>query len=60
MIGIAMLQGTLLAVSSALGGFGIFFLYYSFVYPPVSSHALVFLGAASTIVWFVDRPAGTS
>ncbi len=60
MIGIAILQGTLLALSSALGGFGIFFLYYSFAYPPVSSHALVFLGAASTIVWCVDRPAGTS
>ena len=60
MIGIAILQGTLLAVSSALGGFGIFFLYYSFVYPPVGSHALVLLGAASTIAWFVDGPAGTS
>ena len=59
MMGIGILRSTLLAVSSALGGFGIFFLYYSFAYPPVSSHALVFLGAASTIVWFVDRPAGT-
>ncbi len=59
-MGTSILRSALLALSSALGGFGIFFLYHSFVYPPVGSHALVFLGAASTIAWFVDGPARTS
>jgi hypothetical protein len=37
MVDISLLPGELLAPSAALGGFGIFYLYYSFVYRPVAS-----------------------
>jgi hypothetical protein len=60
MTGIALLRDTLLTLSTVLGGSGIFLLYYSFMAPPLANYALVFLGAASTIAWFVDGAAANS
>ena len=54
MIGIALLRGTLLALSTVLGGSGIFLLYYSFMSAPLADYAVVCLGLASAIAWFVD------
>jgi len=60
MTSIALLRGALFALSSGLGGFGIFYLYYSFVYPPVGSYAVVFLGTATAIAWLLGRPTANS
>jgi hypothetical protein len=57
MISLSLLKGALFVLSSTMGGFGMFFLYYSFVYPPVGSYALLFLGMASGIAWFVNPVA---
>ena len=54
---ITLLRGALFALSSTLGGFGIFYLYFSFVYPPVGSYAFVFILMASAITWFADGSA---
>jgi hypothetical protein len=60
MTGIGVMRGTLLTLPSALGGLEISYLYYSFVYAPVAAYAAVFLGTASTIAWFVDKPVKNS
>jgi hypothetical protein len=57
MRGIALFRGTLLTLSTALSGSGIFLLYYSFMSAPLGDYAVVCLGLASTIAWFVDRSA---
>ena len=54
MVSIGLLRGALFAMSALLGGFGVFFLYYSFIHPPVASYALVFLGTALAIGWFAN------
>jgi hypothetical protein len=51
MPGIMLLRGALQAFSTMLGSLGIFFLYLSFLRPALAAYALVFLGAASAIVW---------
>ena len=60
MISTALTRGALFALSTLLGGFGIFYLYYSFVYPPVGSYAFVFLATASAIAWLLGRPTANS
>ncbi|HLY46698.1 MAG TPA: hypothetical protein VKQ73_14045 [Stellaceae bacterium] len=53
MLAIALLQMALTAFSLIFGSLGVFFLYLSFLQPACGAHALIFLGAASTIVWFM-------
>jgi hypothetical protein len=60
MMSTALIRGALFALSTLLGGFGIFYLYYSFVYPPVGSYAVVFLATASAIAWLLWRPTANS
>jgi hypothetical protein len=55
MNGIAILRATLLTLSTAFGALGIFFLYYSCMSAPVGEYALVFLGMATAISWFVEK-----
>ena len=55
MNGIAIFQATLLTLSTAFGALGIFFLYYSCMSAPVGEYALVFLGMATAISWFVEK-----
>lgn len=58
MVSIALLRGALFTLSTALGGFGIFYFYYSFVYPPVGSYAFVFLATASGIACLLNTTVG--
>jgi hypothetical protein len=60
MTGIALLRGMLLTVSTALGGSGIFLLYYSFMSAPLADYGVVCLALASAIAWFVDRSAANT
>ena len=55
MNGIAIFRATLLTLSTAFGALGIFFLYYSCMSAPVGEYALVFLGMATAISWFVEK-----
>ena len=57
MTGIAVFRTTLLAIATAFGALGIFFLYYSCMSAPVGDYAVVFLAMASAIAWFVDKSA---
>ena len=60
MTGIALLRGTLLTLSTVLGGSGIFLLYYSLMSAPLADYGVIWLALASAIAWFVDRsPANT-
>jgi hypothetical protein len=52
---LTLLQGALLAMSLLFGGLGIFFLYYSFALPELGGYALLFLGAASGIAFFMQQ-----
>jgi hypothetical protein len=54
MTGTALLQGTLLTLSTVLGGAGIFLLYYSSMTAPLADYGVVCLALASAIAWFVD------
>ena len=58
MNGIAIFRATLLTLSTVFGAFGIFFLYYSCTMSaPVVDCAVMFLGTASAIAWFVEKTA---
>jgi hypothetical protein len=52
---ILLLRLSLWALSLALGGFGVFLAICSFAVPAVSGHALVLLGTALGINYFLDR-----
>ena len=57
MTGISVFRTTLLAISTAFGALGIFFLSYSGMSAPVGDYAVVFLAMASAIAWFVNKSA---
>jgi hypothetical protein len=42
-------------VSAVLGGYGVFCVIYSFAAPDVAAQALILLGAALGINYFIDR-----
>ena len=51
MVGVALLYAALSAFSILLGSFGVFFVYLSFLKPDIGADAIIFLGAASALVW---------
>jgi hypothetical protein len=55
MLDILVMRGALQACSTLLGSLGIFCLYSSFARPGLGAYALVFLGAASAIVWSLPQ-----
>jgi len=55
MTGISVFRATLLAIATAFGAIGIFFLSYSGMSAPVGDYAVVFLAMASAIAWFVNK-----
>ena len=57
MTGISAFRATLLAIATAFGAIGIFFLAYSGMSTPVGDYAVVFLAMALAIAWFVDSSA---
>ena len=57
MTGIPVFRTTLLAIATAFGALGIFFLSYSSMSAPVGDYAVVFLAMASAIAWFVEKSA---
>ena len=57
MTGIPVFRTTLLAIATAFGAIGIFFLSYSGMSAPVGDYAVVFLAMASAIAWFVEKSA---
>jgi hypothetical protein len=57
MTGISVFRATLLAIATAFGAIGIFFLSYSGMSAPVGDDAVVFLATASAIAWFVEKSA---
>ena len=57
MTGISVFRATLLAIATAFGAIGIFFLSYSDMSAPVGDYAVVFLAMALEIAWFVDSSA---
>jgi hypothetical protein len=50
-----LLQTVLRTVSAVLGGFGVFYLIMSWSAPALCGLALVLIGAASAITYFVER-----
>jgi hypothetical protein len=50
-----LMQSVLRAVAAVVGGFGVFYLIMSWSAPALCGLALVLLGAASAISYFVDR-----
>ena len=52
-----LLQSVLRTVSAVFGGFGVFYLIFSFSAPSLAGPALVLLGAASGIAYCLDRQA---
>ena len=50
-----LLQSVLRTVSAVFGGFGVFYLIFSFSAPSLAGLALVLLGAASGIAYCLDR-----
>lgn len=50
-----LLRTVLRTVSVVLGGFGVFYLILSWSAPALSGVALVLIGAASAIAYFLDR-----
>src|SRR5437763_17195758 len=57
MTGIQVFRTTLLAIATAFGALGIFFLSYSGMSAPVGDYAVVYLAMASAIAWFVEKSA---
>ena len=57
MASIPVFRATLLAIATALGALGIFFLSYSGMSAPVGHYAVVFLAMAWAIAWFIDSSA---
>ena len=57
MTGIPVFRTTLLAIATAFGALGIFFLSYSGMSAPVGHYAVVFLAMAWAIAWFADKTA---
>ena len=57
MTGIPVFRTTLLAIATAFGALGIFFLSYSGMSAPVGHYAVVFLAMAWAIAWFADKSA---
>ena len=57
MTGISVFRATLLAIATAFGAIGIFFLSYSGMSAPIGDYAVVFLAMALAIAWFVDSSA---
>jgi hypothetical protein len=60
MTGIAVFRATLLALATAFGALGIFFLSYSGMTAPVGDYAVMSLAVASAIAWFVEKSAEPS
>jgi hypothetical protein len=50
-----LLQSVLRTLAAVLGGFGVFYLIMSWSAPALCGLALVLIGAASAITYFVDR-----
>ncbi len=50
-----LLQSVLRTVSAVFGGFGVFYLIFSFSAPSLAGPALVLLGAASGIAYCLNR-----
>jgi hypothetical protein len=50
-----LLQSVLRTISAVMGGFGVFYLIMSWSAPALCGLALVLIGAASAIAYFVDR-----
>jgi hypothetical protein len=50
-----LIQSVLRAVSAVIGGFGVFYLIMSWSAPALCGLALLLLGAASAISYFLDR-----
>jgi hypothetical protein len=50
-----LLQSVLRTISAVMGGFGVFYLIMSWSAPALCGLALVLIGAASAITYFVDR-----
>jgi hypothetical protein len=57
MTGISVLGTTLLAIATALGALGVFFLSCSDMSAPVGDNAVALLALASVIAWFVKKSA---
>ena len=57
MTDIPVLRTILLAIATAFGVLGIFFLSYRGMSAPVGDYAVVFLAMALAIAWFVDSSA---
>jgi hypothetical protein len=55
MYALFMLQSVLRTISAVMGGFGVFYLIMSWSAPALCGLALVLIGAASAIAYFVDR-----
>jgi hypothetical protein len=51
MLALVVMRAVLRAASMLFGGLGIFFLYYSYSDPILSTYGLIFIGSASGIVW---------
>jgi hypothetical protein len=51
MLGLTLLFVTSWAFSVVFGSLGIFFVYMSFLIPNVGAEAVIFLGAATALVW---------
>jgi hypothetical protein len=57
---ISVFRTTVLAIATAFGALGIFFLSYSGVSAPVGDYPVVSLAVASAIAWFVEESAERS
>jgi hypothetical protein len=55
MFGILLSRMALRAVSTVLGGYGMFCLFMSFAAPDFAAQALVLIGAAGAIAYFCDE-----
>jgi hypothetical protein len=55
MLELFLMRTVLRAISTVLGGFGVFYLILSWSAPALWSIALVLIGAASGIVYWLDR-----
>jgi hypothetical protein len=55
MLGEVLLRGALSAFSTMLGSLGVFCTYLSFFQPGLGAQALVFLGAATAIVYAMPQ-----
>ena len=55
MLDAVLLRGALSAFSTMFGSLGVFFTYLSFFQPGLGAQALVFLGAATAIVYTLPQ-----